>query len=281
MKHIFSILLLISLNSFAMQAPTHKASGLPSNSALITPADLPKLMPILDALKAKTDDWPQLNYYRAANQRFMETEGRPKFVLLGDSIFEYWNNSKLSNFFVIHKEFVNRGISGQTTPQMLLRLRSDVIALWPEYLVLLAGVNDIGANTGPITLEEMQGNLASIAELATQHQIKVIMCSVLPVSDYHFDGKDPRGPQTVKRPLAKIRALNSWIESYAKSKNHRFIDFFKVLVDSDGKLNREYSEDDLHPNQKGYAKMEGLMKNLLAQIADEEQHIRECRSAKY
>lgn len=233
----------------------HKSSGLPFDISAVTASDLAKV-------QSRMDDWPQLNFYRQDNECVMHKGITPEVVFLGDSIFEYWNNPKLSSFFS-NTDYVNRGISAQTTPQVLLRLRSDVINLKPKIMVLLAGVNDIGANTGPITLEETQGNIASIAELATLHHIKVILCSMLPVSDYHFDGKDPRGPQTVKRPLDKICALNQWVKTYAAKNNHGFIDYFNVLVDENGKLNRELSNDDLHPNANGYALMAPLTQEAI------------------
>lgn len=233
----------------------HKSSGLPFDLSAVTASDLAKV-------QSRMDDWPQLNFYRQDNERVMRKEITPEVVFLGDSIFEYWNNPKLSNFFS-NTAYVNRGISAQTTPQVLLRLRSDVIDLKPKVMILLVGVNDIGANTGPITPEETRDNIASIAELATLHHIKVIFGSMLPVSDYRFDGKDPRGPQTVKRPLDKIRALNQWIKTYAQKNNHGFIDYFSVLVDKNGKLNRELSNDDLHPNAEGYALMTPLTEEAI------------------
>jgi lysophospholipase L1-like esterase len=267
MKRAFSIALLLSGFITALQKQnaiiTHKSSGLPQDTSSLSVADINKLNPVLENIKSRMDDWPQLHFYKNDNERIAHQSMKSDVVFLGDSIFEYWTNPALSNYLISHKNYVNRGISAQTTPQMLLRFRSDVLALKPKVMILLAGINDIGANTGPITLEETEGNIASIVELAQLHNIKVVLCSVLPVSDYHFDGKDPRGPQTLKRPLDKIRALNRWIKQYAQNHNLIFVDYFNALVDDNGKLSCKLSNDDLHPNKEGYALMESLTEEAI------------------
>ena len=145
------------------------------------------------------------------------------------------------------KPYVNRGISGQTTPQMLVRMFPDVIALKPAALVVLAGTNDIAGNTGPSTLTMIENNLQAITELAQAHGIKVILCSVTPVSDY------TARRQTLQRPLADILKLNAWMREYAARANTVFADYYAATVDETGMLKQGFSGDGLHPNDKGYA----------------------------
>jgi len=237
------------------QEPIHRSSGLPSNIAAITPADVPQLKIILEEIKESMDDWPQLHYYSKANAQIMHgAQANERVVFLGDSITEFWNDQKYGGFFP-GKPYINRGISAQTTPQMLLRLRADVIALKPKVMVLLAGVNDIAGNTGPMTMQQTQDNITTIAELATLHHIKVIIASVLPTSNYHYNGTEPI---TVRRPLATIRALNAWIKNYCEEHGHVYLDYFTAMIDEQGMLKSELSEDDLHPNKTGYALMAPL-----------------------
>jgi lysophospholipase L1-like esterase len=169
---------------------------------------------------------------------------------MGDSITDAWQQPRFGGFFP-GKPYVDRGISGQTTPQMLIRFRPDVIDLKPKAVVILAGTNDIAGNTGTMTNEEIQNNLASMSELAHAHDIKVVFASVLPVSEYHVTGV----AQTTQRPMARIKALNDWMQSYASAHHDVYLDYFSAMTDQSGLLQRELSEDDLHPNTKGYAIM--------------------------
>lgn len=278
----------ISLSVVAMQSPaakitTHKASELPLETASLTAADVQRLKPVLEKIKVRMDDWPQINYYKKDNERIMQ-EKAPDVVFLGDSIFEYWNKYNFSNIGRSRTDgdgaplfsaitCVNRGISAQTSAQLLLRLRADVIALKPKLMVLLCGANDIGANNGPMTLQETKDNIASMAELATLHKIKVALCSVLPVSDYHYDGKDPRGPQTVKRPLEKLCALNAWLKQYAMGHGHAYINYFDLFVDTNRKLAFQLSDDDIHPNAAGYALIEPLTDIVIRSILEPEDQL--------
>jgi lysophospholipase L1-like esterase len=160
---------------------------------------------------------------------------------------------------------VNRGISGQTTPQMLIRMKPDVLAFKPRVMVLLAGTNDIAGNTGPATNEEIQDNIAAIAELAAAHGIRVVLASVLPVSDYHFAPGPGAVPQIVRRPPARIMALNEWLRAYANAHKHVYLDYYGSMVDERGMLKAEFSTDDLHPNEKGYTVMAPLVEAAIAE----------------
>ena len=198
---------------------------------------------------ARMRDWANLGRYRDANRTLGAAPAR--VVFMGDSITDSWPQ-RVPEFFA-NKPYVGRGISGQTTPQMLVRFRRDVIELKPAVVVILAGTNDIAGNTGPITDEEIEGNLASMAELAKAHGIRVVLASITPVSAYHTS---PTGiPQTTQRPMTRIRAINAWIQDYAAANGHVYLDYFSAMVDSARLLQTDLSADDLHPNVKGYAIM--------------------------
>jgi lysophospholipase L1-like esterase len=176
---------------------------------------------------------------------------------MGDSITDNWNRPGFGGFFP-GKPYVDRGISGQTTPQMLVRFRPDVIALQPKVVVILAGTNDISGNTGPTTPEAIQGNLASMAELARAHGIHVVLASLTPVSDYEQKSDGTPINQTTRRPPAQISALNVWIKQYAAENGYTYLDYYNALVDDKGFLKAGLSGDGLHPNVKGYAVMAAL-----------------------
>jgi len=196
------------------------------------------------ALADQLQDWNQLGRYYADNQRLKQSPPEPgRVVFLGDSITDGW---KLAQYFP-GKPYVNRGISGQTTPQMLVRMFPDVIALKPAALLVYAGTNDIAGNTGPSTLTMIEDNLQAITELAQAHGIKVILCSVSPVSDY------TARKQTLQRPPADILKLNAWMREYAARANTVFADYYAALADETGMLKDGFSGDGLHPNDKGYA----------------------------
>ena len=203
---------------------------------------------------ARLRDWGQLGRYREQNR----TLGKPgasesRVVFMGDSITDAWPQARFGDFFANNKSYVGRGISAQTTPQMLIRFRPDVIDLNPRAVVILAGTNDIAGNTGPMSNEDIQGNLMSMAELARAHKIKVILSSILPTSHYHVA---PNGvPQTQTRPMARIRALNDWMKQYAAANGHVYLDYFSAMIDQSGVMKTELTNDDLHPNAAGYAVM--------------------------
>ena len=214
-------------------------------------------------------DWNQIGRYRAENQELKKQPSDPKRVLfMGDSITDFW---RLAEFFP-GKPYVNRGISGQTTPQMLVRMYPDVIDLKPAAFVVLAGINDISQNTGPVTEEMVEQNIMAMTELAQHHGIKVILCSILPVSDYPFldqqsgRGVSPSVPQgqrgrsgpfmrmrmTDTHPPADILKLNAWMKDYASQVNAVYADYFSALVDEKGWLKENCSGDGIHPNAEGY-----------------------------
>ncbi|MGH9200107.1 MAG: SGNH/GDSL hydrolase family protein [Vicinamibacterales bacterium] len=202
---------------------------------------------------ARLRDWAQLGRYRDANRLLPPpAAGEARIVFMGDSITDLWQQPHFGGFFQ-GKPYVDRGISAQTTPQMLVRFRPDVIDLKPKAVLILAGTNDIAGNTGPMTNEEIQANLVSMSELARANGILVILASVLPVSAYHV--QEPAPPQTTRRPMARIRALNDWIKAYAASNGHLYLDYFSAMTDASGLLREDLSADDLHPNAKGYAIM--------------------------
>jgi lysophospholipase L1-like esterase len=218
-------------------------------------------------LAEQLQDWNQLGRYHRADEELMQQPANPKrVVFLGDSITDFW---KLAESFP-GKPFVNRGIGGQTTPQMLVRMYPDVIDLKPAAMVLLAGTNDIARNTGPATAEMIEQNIMAITELAQLHGIKVILCSILPISDYPFLRQQnqpppvaPNGPPRIKmtegRPPADILRLNAWIKDYAARVNATYVDYFTPMVDEKGWLKDAYSGDGLHPNAEGYKVMAPLV----------------------
>jgi lysophospholipase L1-like esterase len=217
------------------------------------------------ALQAETKlkDWPALARYRDENGRVAPpAKGERRVVFMGDSITDSWDNPDNGGFFP-GKPYINRGISGQTTPQMLIRFRRDVIELNPRVVVILAGTNDLAGNTGPTTLEAIEDNLRSMAELARLKGIRVVLSSLLPVSDYETrDGKPII--QTVRRPPEQIKALNQWLRRYARENRMIYLDYYSAMADENGFLKVELSNDGLHPNVKGYEVMNPLAEEAIA-----------------
>ena len=201
-------------------------------------------------------DWPNLTRYSADNAKLAPAaSGEKRVVFMGDSITDAWG--RRGGKFWPDLPYVNRGISGQTTPQMLLRFRPDVIDLGAKVVVILAGTNDLAGNTGPMTLEQIEGNLESMAQLAKANGIRVVMSSVMPVCDYHR-------PQTARRQPEKIIALNQWIEAYCKKNKLVYLDYYSAMIDDAKMLKKEITEDGLHPNPAGYAIMEPLAEKAIA-----------------
>jgi lysophospholipase L1-like esterase len=220
------------------------------------PGEMVKVRTNLERAETALRDWPNLGRYRADNTKLSApAPGENRVVFMGDSITDSWGRGR-GQFFP-GKPYVNRGISGQTTPQMLIRFRPDVIALKPKAVVILAGTNDLAGNTGPMTLEETQGNIASMAELAKANGIRVVLSSVLPVSD------DIR-QQTDRRPPEKIVALNQWIKEYAAANGHVYLDYYSAMTGDNRMLRKELTYDGLHPNDAGYAAMAPLAERAVA-----------------
>ena len=222
--------------------------------------DLARALQELVRADVRVRDFAELRRFRDDNRSITSDEAR--VVFMGDSITDLWRQPQYGGFFP-GKPYVDRGISGQTTPQMLLRFRQDVLALHPAVVVILAGTNDIAGNTGPETDDEIEGYLTSMCELAQASRIRVVLASITPISDYHR--RPPAPPMTMRRPPERIVALNRWIQHYAAEHHHVYLDYFSAMVDSKGMLRDEFSEDDLHPNAKGYAAMAPLAETAVGQ----------------
>lgn len=247
-------------------APTPAPAAAPAAPPAAPASTCPEMATALTALMrndARLADWPALARYREANRTLKApAASEARVVFMGDSITDAWQQPRFGGFFP-GKPYVDRGISGQTTPQMLLRFRRDVIDLKPKAVVILAGTNDIAGNTGPMSDEDIQANLASMSQLAQANNIKVVLASVTPVSAYHT--ATPRAvPQTTTRPMERIKALNEWMKGYAASNGHVYLDYFSAMTDDTGLMRSELTEDDLHPNAKGYAIMGPLADAAIA-----------------
>ena len=243
--------ILLVLWSCIPWAGAQAGSGAPSQGPTVT---LPSTgFAGLDQYRASriavyTDDYGQLARYRTANAALKP--GAPnenRVVFFGDSITDIW---KLDQSFP-GKPYVNRGIGGQTTSQMLVRFRQDVIDLQPKVVVILAGTNDIAGNTGPISNEDIGANLSDLAELARAHNIQLIFSSILPVHNYTPKSQD----FFAQRPMSRIVALNKWLKDYCAKNDLTYLDYFSAMVDDKGLLKRDLADDGLHPNQAGFALM--------------------------
>lgn len=207
----------------------------------------------LQAAQTTLRDWPNLARFRDEDAKLgAPAKGEARVVFMGDSITESW---ALADSFP-GKGYVNRGISGQTTSQMLVRFRQDVIGLQAKVVVILAGTNDIAENTGPISVEGIEGNMASMVDLAKRNGIRVVLASVLPVQQY------PWRPEIA--PVEKIRALNDWMKDYAAKEGLIYLDYFSATVNEKLGMKAELSEDGVHPNKPGYAVMAPLAEKAIA-----------------
>jgi len=229
-------------------------------------------------LADQLQDWNQLGRYHQANQQLKQQPvPAGRVVFMGDSITDGWN---LAESFP-GKPFVNRGISGQVTAQMLVRLYPDVIDLKPAAMVVLAGTNDIARNNGPVTLTMIEENIMAMTELAQLHGIKVLLSSVMPISDYPYlrqqsappapvvpggRGAAPRQKMTDGRPPSDVLKLNAWIKDYAARVNATYVDYFSAMVDEKGWLKDGISADGLHPNAEGYAIMTSVLTAALQKV---------------
>jgi len=242
------LLFLLSLAAIAQQAspPTPPATGFPG----------------LDRYRASriaiyTDDYGQLARYRDANATLKPAApDENRVVFFGDSITDIWH---LDQSFP-GKPYINRGIGGQTTSQMLVRFRQDVIDLEPKVVVILAGTNDIAGNTGKISNDDIEANFATMAELARVHHIRLVFSSILPVYNY-----TPQSQEFFNsRPMSRIVALNQWLKGYCAASGSVYLDYFDSMLDDKGMLKRDLADDGLHPNQAGFAVMAPLAEKAIA-----------------
>ena len=205
------------------------------------------------------NDFGNTARYAADNRKVAaEPNEGNRVVFMGDSITDIWGRGHNGSVFFPGKPYVNRGISGQTTAQMLLRFYPDVIDLKPKAVLILAGTNDIGGNLGPVSMESIEENLAAMSDLARANNIKVILASLTPVCDYHR-------PQTATRPPEKILELNRWIKGYVASHRLVYLDYYSATVDDKGFFKADITNDGLHPNEAGYAIMAPLAQKAIDQ----------------
>jgi lysophospholipase L1-like esterase len=245
---VFAVIVLVAISAIAQTPPQQLT--IPSTGF----AGLDKYR--ASRIAVYTDDYGQLARYRDANAALKPpAAGENRVVFFGDSITDAW---AIAESFP-GKPYINRGIGGQTTSQMLVRFRQDVIDLAPKVVVILAGTNDIAGNSGPISNENVEANLASLAELARAHGIRVVFSSILPVHNYTPQSRD----FYAQRPMARILALNEWLKGYCAGSGASYLDYFSAVVDDKGLLRRDLADDGLHPNKAGYAIMAPLAEQAI------------------
>jgi lysophospholipase L1-like esterase len=253
---LYSIYSVMAVNALLAQSPAPQQAA-PAPAIDVSCPDVATALQAVVRNDVRRLDWPNLARYREQNRTLAApAAGDTRVVFMGDSITDNWQQPRFGAFFQ-DKRRVDRGIGGQTTPQMLIRFRPDVIELKPKVVVILAGTNDIAGNTGPMTDEEIERNIESMAELAKAHGIKVVLSSILPTSAYH--AAPNAAPQTTLRPMARIKAINAWMKTYADANGHVYLDYFTPMLDGTGLMKAELTGDDLHPNPDGYKVMEPLV----------------------
>jgi len=245
--------------------------SLPAFAQQYTPAIPSTGFPGLDQYRASriaiyTDDFGELKRYREADVALAASApSENRVIFIGDSITDYW---KLADYFPSRPyAVVNRGIDGQTTPQMLVRFRQDVIDLHPKVLVVLAGTNDVAGVTGRTRNEDIEANYASMAEVARAHKIHLVFSSLLPVYNYTEEAKE----SFALRPAERILALNRWLKDYCSKNGLVYLDYFSALVDDRGMMKRDLSDDGLHPNVAGYKVMAPLAEKAVARAIASQQ----------
>jgi lysophospholipase L1-like esterase len=195
-----------------------------------------------------TNDWANLTKYSAEN-KVLKANSSNEIVFIGDSITEFWKEKEA--LFFSKNNFINRGISGQTTPQMVHRFKQDVLDLNPKKVVILAGINDIAENAGPCTIESIMENIDAMVTAAHQHKISVVLCSVLPTKVFYWNPK--------LKPADKVIALNSLIEKYVVTNDIDYVDYYSKMVDDEKGLPKRYADDGVHPNLEGYQVMKEVL----------------------
>ena len=247
---------------FSLLPPTLPAQQ-PAPHLVPTPGIPSTGFPGIDEYRASriaiyTDDFGELKRYREADAKLAPASTEEnRVIFLGDSITDYW---KFADYFA-GKPYINRGIDGQSTRQMLVRFRQDVIALHPKVLVVLAGTNDIAGVTGPETDDEIEANYATMADLATAHHIRIVFASLLPVNNYTEEAKE----SYALRPSRRLLAINAWLKNFCAKNGFIYLDYYSAMVDAQGMLQRNLSDEGLHPNAAGYKVMAPLAEKAIAE----------------
>jgi lysophospholipase L1-like esterase len=280
MKHLVAMLAVLAAGcstaappAASVPAPVSPLAGAPCDPPLTVPASIIASVrsrfeegvtppPISEAdrtaytamgVAQRANDWANLCYFRAANAELAAGPMQPdRVVFMGDSITQSWLFGDPAFFGPAN---VNRGISGQTTPQMLLRFRADVLALKPATVHIMAGINDIAGNTGPTTIEDIENNLASMVELAKAHNVTVILATVLPAATFNW------APQL--KPAEAVAKLNAWIRTYATTQNLVLADYHPAMAMPDGAMKPELTLDGVHPNKAGYAVLKPITQDAI------------------
>ena len=200
------------------------------------------------------NDWAYIEKYAIENQQLLKLPNNGnRIVFIGDSITEFWQ--QYDSAFFTQNKYINRGISSQTTSQIQERFQNDVIDLEPKYVIILAGINDIAENNGPISIEEIMNNIVSMVEKALKNNIEVVLCSILPASNFYWNPKI--------KPIEKIKQLNILIEAYCLTEKIKFVDYYTPMVDEYFGLDKKFTDDGVHPNLNGYLKMKTILESYL------------------
>ena len=200
------------------------------------------------------NDWAYLEKYVLANQQLLKLPNNGnRIVFIGDSITEFWQ--RYDSAFFTQNKYINRGISSQTSSQILERFQNDVFDLEPKWVIILAGINDIAENNGPISIEDIMNNIVSMVEKALKNNIEVVLCSILPASNFYWNPKI--------KPIEKIKQLNILIEAYCLTEKIKFVDYYTPMVDEYFGLDKKFTDDGVHPNLNGYLKMKTILESYL------------------
>ncbi|MEG9436641.1 SGNH/GDSL hydrolase family protein [Edaphobacter sp. HDX4] len=254
----YRFIALLAATSLTISAYGQAPSPAPATTVAPAPAPSPAIDPVkqLAAMQKKLDDWPQLARYRDANASLPAVSaGEKRVVFYGDSITDAWAQ-KPDEFFP-GKPYVGRGISGQTTPQMLVRFQQDVVHLKPAVVVILAGTNDIAGNTGPSTPQMIEDNFESMIEIAKANNIKVIVSSILPADHYSW--------RAGVQPAEQIRQMNTKLKELCQRDGLVYLDYYSAMANANGGLDPDLARDGVHPTSKGYAIMSPLAEKAIAE----------------